>query len=341
MWKLNKVGRSILEQYVLEMLPSLKDRIINNLSPSEIQILIPGFGTAAEDLSVLRGLLTEEPQQLLKRNNDLMTSLVTGYSESELPAYQKAKLKKINNRDTTEQTLITKYDVVLKGLVDVFDYKGQLSKCQDRAYYLTAIKGVNVCTYCNRQYVFTINKPKHKGLEHIVRPELDHWFNKELYPLLSLSFYNLIPSCHICNSSVKRNAVFSLATHVNPYLQQDANPDIRFRPTLVSGHPAKYSVVIDRVPSSREDNTVKAFALDEIYAVQGCLEVDDLMRFNNAYSTGYLQILFNQILNNFSPTMTKSEVYRMLFGTEMEPDRFCERPLSKLKYDILKYLNVI
>ena len=339
MWKLNKVGRSILEQYVLEMLPSLKDRIINNLSPSQVQILIPGFGTASEDLSVLKGLLTEEPQQLLNRNNDLMTLLVTGYTESELPAYQKAKLKK--NRNATDLALIAKYDVVLKKLVDVFDYKGQLSQCQDRAYYLTAIKGVNVCTYCNRQYVFTINKPKHKGLEHIVRPELDHWFNKELYPLLSLSFYNLIPSCHTCNSSVKRNAVFSLATHVNPYLQQDPNPAIRFRPTLVSGRPAKYSVVIDRLPSSRENNMVKAFALDEIYAVQGSLEVNDLMRFNSSYSTGYLQILFSQILNNFCPTMTKAEVYRMLFGTELEPDRFCERPLSKLKYDVLKYLQVI
>lgn len=339
MWKLNNVGSSILDQYVQEMLPSLKNRITSKLTPTQIQSLIPGYGTHTEDLSILRGLLTEEPKPLLTLNNNLMAQLVSGYRETELPAYQKAKLKR--KRDATEVSLMSKYDSVLNLLGKVFDYRGQLSDFPERAYHLTSIKGSNVCTYCNRQYIFTVNKSKRGELEHIVRPELDHWFNKELYPLLSLSFYNLIPSCHICNSSVKRNAVFSLATHVNPYLQQEANPAIQFKPTVVSGRHIKYGVTIDRIKPSREDNTIKAFALDEIYAVHGSLEVEDLMRFNGSYSTGYLQILFGQILNDFCPKMTKAEVYRMLFGTEMDPERFCERPLSKLKYDVLKYLHVI
>jgi hypothetical protein len=339
MWKLNKVGNSILEQYVQEMMTSLKNRITKILSSTEVQVLIPGFGTPAEDMSVLKGLLIEEPQQLIDRNNAIMSSLISGYCESELPAFQKAKLKR--KRNAKDLLLLSKYDTILKKLLKVFDYEGQLSKCPERAYYLTALKGVNVCTYCNCQYIFTINKPKGKELEHIVRPELDHWFNKELYPLLSLSFYNLIPSCHFCNSSVKRNDLFSLVTHVHPYLQQDANPTIQFRPTIVSGRHISYSVVIDRAVPSKEDNTVKAFALDERYAVHGRLEVDDLMRFNNSYSNSYLQTLFDQILNNFCSKMTKAEVYRMLFGTELEPERFCNRPLSKLKYDILKYLKVI
>lgn len=39
--------------------------------------------------------------------------------------------------------------------------------------------------------------------EKITRPTFDHWFAKDDHPLLALSFYNLIPSCNICNSSVK------------------------------------------------------------------------------------------------------------------------------------------
>lgn len=335
MWKLYKVGNSILTQYVQEMLPSLVKRLEANLTIGDVRILIPGYKTTAEDLSVLKGLLTDEPAELLQRNNALMGQLIAGYRENELATYQEAKRKKNN------ATLVNKYEIKLKELLDAFDYKGALSQNKERAYRLTEMKGTNVCTYCNRQYIFTVNKPKKKGQKHIVRPELDHWFCKELYPLLSLSFYNLIPSCHICNSSVKGSAVFSLATHVHPYVMENANPNIQFKPTVVSGHSSIYGVKIVREKDSKEDNTVKAFALGEIYAEHGRLEVTELMQFNSAYSDGYLKVLFDELLNKYCPKMTRAEVYRMLFGTEFEPEKFGERPMSKLKYDVLKYLHVI
>lgn len=53
----------------------------------------------------------------------------------------------------------------------------------------------SVCPYCNREYIFTIGDIKDKT----VRPELDHFFPKSRYPYLSCSFFNFIPSCHICN----------------------------------------------------------------------------------------------------------------------------------------------
>lgn len=335
MWKLNKVGESILNQYVQEMLPFLVKRLEDNLTTSEIRILIPGFQTATEDRTELIGLLKDEPVQLWQRNNDLMAQFVVGYDESELAVFQEAKRKKDN------PNLVSKYNTVLEKLQKAFDYDHSISQNKERAYRLTEMKGTNVCTYCNRQYIFTVNKPKKKGLEHIVRPELDHWFCKELYPLLSLSFYNLIPSCHICNSSVKGSEVFSLDTHIHPYVEEDANPKIQFKPTVVSGKSSMYGVKIERTKNSREDNTVKAFALDEIYAEHGRLEVTELMRFNTAYSDGYLKVLFEELLKDFGTKLTKAEVYRMLFGTELEPEKFGERPMSKLKYDILEYLHII
>ena len=322
------------------MVSGLKDRLATSLTPAELQILIPGYGTENEDLSELEGLLTDEPIALLNRNNRLMAALIPWYDENELIDYQKSK-RKTSRREPRDVFLVDKYDAKLQRLEDAFDYEHVLSQNKERAYRLTEMKGANVCTYCNRQYVFTVNKPKKKGLEHIVRPELDHWYNKELYPLMSLSFYNLIPSCHICNSTTKGSTVFSLATHIHPYVQTDANPKIEFKPTVVSGHSSPYSVKIDRVAGSKEDNTVKAFALDEIYAEHGRLEVEDLMRFNSAYNDGYLKVLFDELLDKFCPKMSKAEVYRMLFGTELEPERFGERPMSKLKHDILEYLHII
>ena len=330
-----------MKQYAGEMLGPLKNRLASNLSSSELNVLIPGYGSSNEDLSRLEGLLTDEPEALLIRNNDLMSHLIKSYNESDLADFQKAKRKSDNNRNTREADLVNRYEATLKKLLDAFGYKQSLSQDKDSSYRLVEMKGTNVCTYCNRQYIFTVNKPQKKGLEHIVRPELDHWYNKELYPLMSLSFYNLIPSCQVCNSSTKGSAVFSLATHIHPYVQTDANPRIEFRPTVTTGHNSFYGVKIDRVAGSKEDNTVKAFALDEIYAEHGRLEVEDLMQFNFAYNDGYLKVLFDELLDKFCPKMTKAEVYRMLFGTELAPERFGERPMSKLKYDVLKYLHVI
>lgn len=339
MWKLNKVGGSILKQYTQELLADLKKGITEKLLPSEVSVLIPNYGTSVEDLSVLIDLLTAEPQQLIALNTAIMSQLVSGYTEADLLAYQKAKIKK--NKQSSDINLINQYEDVLARLKEAFDYKGNITNNPNRAYRLTEMKGSNVCTYCNRQYIFTVNKPRNRSLRHIVRPELDHWFCQELFPLLSLSFYNLIPSCHICNSTAKGSAVFSLSTHIHPYIQHNPNPNISFKPVPSTLYPSHIGVKIDRRQGSREDATIKAFALDEIYDLHGHLEVEELFKFNNTYSTGYLKIVFKDLLNEFCPTLTKAEVYRMLFGTELDPKKFGERPMSKLKYDILKYLKVI
>ena len=93
MWKLNKVGNSILNQYVREMIGGLKDRLVTNLTLAELQILIPGYGSENEDLSELEGLLTDEPIALLNRNNRLMAALILRYDENELKEFQKSKRK--------------------------------------------------------------------------------------------------------------------------------------------------------------------------------------------------------------------------------------------------------
>lgn len=349
MWKLKIVGDSILEQYAQEMIPSLRNRIVDgrvikkecfSLTPDQIEILIPKYDTQYEDLSILRALLVSDPKTLYEKCNDIMLALThNNYDENEFSDYLKAKRKK--KRNEIEKALVDKYSI-LNTIQALFNYEDQISKNKERSYWLTNVKDAEVCTYCNRQYSFTVIKGKSaKSSEYIVRPELDHWFSKEMYPLMSLSFYNLIPSCHICNSTAKGNALFNLSEFIHPYIQKDDNPNITFRPTLVPFASRKYGVVIDRILNSREDHTIKAFALDEIYAYHGSLEVDDLMRFNYAYSDGYLKSLFEQVLSNHLGTKSKSEVYRMLFGTELEPKDFGKRPLSKLKYDILKYLKVI
>lgn len=80
------------------------------------------------------------------------------------------------------------------------------------AYSFTKALGVTVCPYCNRAYVNTYYTSKGK-----TRPDLDHFLPKSKYPYLSLSIYNLIPSCKVCNSSLKGQVDFNFKDNINPY----------------------------------------------------------------------------------------------------------------------------
>lgn len=196
--------------------------------------------------------------------------------------------------------------------------------------------------YCNRQYAFTIEKGTGRNKdERLARPAFDHWFDKGSNPLMSLSLCNLIPSCTICNSSVKGSSKFDLSTHTHPYVHETGHPDITFRATLTTGTPPEWTVAIDTPPGSKEERTVKDMNLQEIYAMHGELEVRDLMNFKDAYPAGYLKQLFDDVLKASKRKLSRSDVYRMLFGVEMENSHFLDRPLSKLKHDILVKIGVL
>lgn len=80
------------------------------------------------------------------------------------------------------------------------------------AYRYVFELGIKVCPYCNRQYITPIYSESGK-----VRADLDHFFSKAKYPFLSISIYNLIPSCKSCNSSLKGSKEFNYKKNLNPF----------------------------------------------------------------------------------------------------------------------------
>ena len=55
-------------------------------------------------------------------------------------------------------------------------------------------------------------------------------------------------------------------------------------------------------------------------------------------------VVRQNVLNNAAKnghTLTIEEVYRMLFGTEIKEDKYLDRPLGKMKYDILHDMGVV
>ena len=217
----------------------------------------------------------------------------------------------------------------------IFDYDNFSSKkvklyC---AYDLAEKLDIPTCVYCNRIYTKTVVK---RNKKKVIRPTFDHWFPKSKYPLLALSFYNLIPSCSVCNSGVKGSAPFDLSTHFHPYYK---NPDKEFKYTFSYDYKDydKFSFKILTENKFSKDS-VDAFELESIFKAHED-EIEDLRKIKDAYSEDYIEMLESKILGGV--TLDRDEVYRLAFGVHFQEAKFDRRPLSKMKKDILIELGII
>ncbi|SDL59844.1 hypothetical protein [Kriegella aquimaris] len=227
---------------------------------------------------------------------------------------------------------------LLKYVKQVFNYDWFIYKTKTRysGYDLAKNLDATTCTYCNRNYTVTVAS---KNGNKITRPQFDHYLDKSRHPFLALSFYNLIPSCSICNSSVKHGLEFSLNKHAHPYLDESIN-NFRFSyeysndPYHKNGLKIKTEVHQDWYVK----NLLTDLKIDEIYNAHTDI-LFELLKIKQSYSDKYLSILEKEVLNGLK--VSRSEVYRLAFGVFYDEPDFDKRPFSKFKKDILKELNII
>ena len=329
MLKLDKPSQAVRDDYFNKLKTSLIKRIKNGvpndgtgvvLSDSAKAVLLPDWNLdVPQQTARLKNLLVSEPADLVRLEQTINNDFAA------LPNAKRPKNKELEK--------IMGYDAVFN------------SGSKSKAFWLAKTVGKNTCVYCNRQYVFTVERGDGEVKEdRIARPVFDHWFAKSKHPLLSLSLFNLIPSCSICNSSVKIEDEYTLATHIHPYVHEDGHPYFTFRVTPAAKKKLKWEVKLDAMPGSKEEKTINDLCLNEQYTMHGTTEVNDLMEFKYKYPTGYLKQLMTDVLKDAAKNghdLTIEEVYRMLFGTELNHDKFLDRPLSKMKHDILHDMGVI
>ncbi len=100
-----------------------------------------------------------------------------------------------------------------------------------------------------------------------------------------------------------------------------------------------YSVICVNTTDIKEQNMLKAFEIEKLYAYHGELEVKDILLFFKKNPSSYLSHLLNDTLKKYG--YTEHDVYRMFFGTELDSTENLNRPFSKLKRDILTQLGVL
>lgn len=103
--------------------------------------------------------------------------------------------------DKSKKWICRKKTFTLKDLLGYdFFYDGK----DWNSHKLCKALDIGICPYCNRQYIYTVQKQGEDSF--LATAQLDHFLPKDRYPLLSFSFFNLVPSCYCCNHTKGDNA---------------------------------------------------------------------------------------------------------------------------------------
>jgi len=290
---------------------SLKPYLLRKIRESNLNRLLKDFIE-----SKLEDILVSKPEDL-KNINDLLL----GHR-----AYKNALKPKIKK---------------------IFNYKYFTAKGNNRydAYTLAAKLQIRTCLYCNRNYTLTVDKGSGKD-DKFIRPEFDHFFDQDDYPLLALSVYNLIPSCKTCNSTLKHTAKFKLSENIHPYVD-DVISDYNYQylPYTVSailGGSAHLGVKLiptstDAILNQRIENSCEIFRLNEIFSAHS-EELKDMFDIRHRFSQRYLI----ELVGKYEKLdFDYDDIYRIVFGTYSKEADFSKRPFSKVKKDILIELGIL
>lgn len=191
----------------------------------------------------------------------------------------------------------------------------------------------STCTYCNRNYTLSITS-------NHASAQLDHWFPKDKFPILALSFYNLIPACSSCNhmkGNSDKNKTWwrdqALNDLLHPYFpENDHNFKFDFN---FDKNSKKLFVLFSEVKGNKTLKTLKFNLIKDIYQAHSQLELKDLYDLRKKYPKNYLQYLLDKLHEN---EPSEEEKYRLLFNIEKNEKDYHKRPFSKFKNDIIEKL---
>lgn len=222
--------------------------------------------------------------------------LLADYSELKQIREHIDRLRKENKyiKEDTKKFLLDRYE----------NYR------KSQAGKIINVLGITVCPYCNQNHINVI----HKGNKLRFWGDLDHFYNKNIYPELVICLYNMIPVCKVCNQlkSVK-NREF-----VNPY-NCNVESGIKFKTEFdektdlnyLQGKSLNFNIIIDK-------NEVTESDLAEI----------DLFDLENRYK---------QLKRNVQELIIKSKAYDNLYQDELK-EKF-ELDDGEIKAYIFGYTN--
>ncbi|MCI8371208.1 MAG: hypothetical protein HFG65_16825 [Hungatella sp.] len=221
--------------------------------------------------------------------------------------------------------------------------------------------GVEVCPYCNRNFIENYVVRQEKGQQAYFKGDLDHHYAKEEIPALALSFFNLVPSCKVCNheksDSIKRTFY--------PFYDQEEN-EYQFRIEMYDNsdtHDLVFEEPIEDIEKKRFDSTVWQ-GISDHFKIKLCARNGKALseRMENSKEIFHLEKKYNHskeyvkelirkryiyaethkenLLKNFAAIFTdEKQIAETLYSYSDREEYVRNRPLSKLTKDLLIQLG--
>lgn len=209
-----------------------------------------------------------------------------------------------------------------------------------RAYELIKSLDINTCPYCNRNTIYNLKYSKKRT------SELDHFYPISKYPFFGLSFYNLIPSCKVCNKIKLDNAD---KEYINPYDDRfdfNKNAKFDFKISSVNFYRSETAIKlryklnenISSEEKKRIENNIRDFKLYDLYQNHKDI-VFELIQKEEIYNESYL----DELMQKYEGTLFKNreDLLRLITCGYVSDEDLHKRPLSKLIKDISEELKLI
>jgi len=202
-------------------------------------------------------------------------------------------------------------------------------------YAFVNFTDVRVCPYCNRAFVYEPMTEEHESNTiRKIKGQIDHFFPKSKYPILALSYFNLIPSCGVCNYVKSEKDPLEVSELKSPYeIKAD---EFEFTINIENTNVFSYSLnkiakgFKVKLKAPKGNNTL--FALEDIYNNHKDIAAEVLFKakyYNEAYIESIRKTLEGIKLTDF-------DIYRLVFWAYKDTPG--NRPLSKFISDIAKQI---
>ncbi len=300
---------SLNKRLLIEYKKSLLSTDFRGKGNLEVFFNAQEFKTIFQDYR-LNQILFVSPENMI----DLIDNIETQISDNK---FDKNKLKELFKYDNKFQPIISDF------FRKKFNFK--------------------TCFYCNRNFITNYEKD---GNEIKSTFQLDHFYEKATYPYLALSFYNLIPCCSTCNSTVKNSEINTpnddcYAKKIVPPNHSDFkfNEKVKFKTFLENenlqfDNESDISIRLIENYTSQYKNYIELFRLNERYEFHRN-RVIEMINKRKQYPDSRIKELADLT------KQTVGQVKKDLFGEYLFDDDLSNRPLAKLTLDIAEELGLI
>lgn len=200
--------------------------------------------------------------------------------------------------------------------------------------------GFKVCPLCNRNYINNtkrISKIGTNGTEYTIKRtcQLDHFYSQSQYPLLAMSFYNLIPVCSSCNHAKSHTPLL-----ISPYsidkIEHLITFDFNIDDIKAISHQDHVKVSVKPDPSNEKliRDQLNVLGIEELYKNHNDIVFEILQKYHYYNKTKRKELQsFEGLYEN------EQEIKNVLFGNYNDIDNFHRKSLSKLTRDIINRIE--